>query len=60
MNSLLAFIVSLINIYTAQNGTWSIAAIVTVCMVTATGLVMGTMVMVCEFWYLRKLKHLDA
>ncbi|KAH6869634.1 hypothetical protein B0T10DRAFT_593434 [Thelonectria olida] len=57
LNAIVAFLMSLINIYTAQDGDWSATAIVTVCIIGAWGIVTASILAVCELWFLRKLRH---
>lgn len=57
LNAVVAFLMSLINIYTAQNGEWSIMAIITVCIIGAWGIVIALMLALCELWFLRKLRY---
>lgn len=57
-NSVIALVLSLVNIYTAQNGHWSVTAIVTICIIGICVTVMGSMLLVHELWFLRKLRQL--
>lgn len=54
----MALLTCIINIYTAQSGDWSVSAVVTVVIVGVCIIHMGSMVVVYQFWYLRKLKEI--
>ncbi|KAH7134130.1 hypothetical protein EDB81DRAFT_902948 [Dactylonectria macrodidyma] len=56
LNSVVALLMSLVNIYTAQNGDWSVTAIVTVCIIGICGVMMGLMLAAFELWFLAQLK----
>jgi hypothetical protein len=47
---------SLVNIYTAQDGEWSTIAIVTVCIIGTWGIATGSSLAICEMWLLRKMR----
>jgi hypothetical protein len=49
---------SLTNIYTAQGGNWSMTAVITVAVIGAWTVIMGTFFAIYELWVLRKLKKL--
>ncbi|KAH7123397.1 hypothetical protein B0J13DRAFT_455673 [Dactylonectria estremocensis] len=49
----------LVNIYSAQNGDWSVTAIVTVCIIGSSVFILGSMLAVYEFWLVEKLKRLS-
>ncbi|KAI8648890.1 hypothetical protein NCS56_01505400 [Fusarium sp. Ph1] len=57
LNSAVALLTSLINVYTAHDGEWSVTAIVTVCIVGSWGALMGALLGICEFWFSRKLRQ---
>ncbi|KAH6884977.1 hypothetical protein B0T10DRAFT_531112 [Thelonectria olida] len=56
LHSVMALITSLINIYTAQDGNWSVTAIATVYMTGICALLMGSITAVYQLWFLEKLK----
>lgn len=57
LNALTALAVSLTNVYTAQDGDWSVTAIVTVSITGFCTVFMGLMVLLYQFWLLRPLKQ---
>ncbi|RSL60286.1 hypothetical protein CEP53_005475 [Fusarium sp. AF-6] len=59
LNSVVAFLMSLINVYTAQEGSWSVTAIVTTCIVGIWGLTMVLLLALCELWFLRNLRQMS-
>ncbi|KAI3571434.1 hypothetical protein IWW34DRAFT_291847 [Fusarium oxysporum f. sp. albedinis] len=57
LNALMALLTGLTNVYTAQDGDWSVAAIVTVSIAGFCSLFMGLMLLLYQFWFLRLLKQ---
>ncbi|KAK7594586.1 hypothetical protein V3481_005595 [Fusarium oxysporum f. sp. vasinfectum] len=58
LNSMVALLMSLTNIYTAQRGSWSSTAIITVSIIGGWTAIMGAFFTVYELWLLKKLKKL--
>jgi hypothetical protein len=50
---------SLINVYTAQEGSWSVTAIVTTCIVGTWALTMALLFAFYELWFLKSLKQMS-
>ena len=59
LNSIVALVMILVNVYTAQEGNWSVTAIVAVCIVGCWSAGMGLTYAVYELWILRELKRED-
>ncbi|EXL39881.1 hypothetical protein FOCG_17548 [Fusarium oxysporum f. sp. radicis-lycopersici 26381] len=57
LNSVVALLMSVVNIYTAQNGEWSITAVVTVSIIGVWGTITALMLVVYELCFLRKLRQ---
>lgn len=53
----MALLTGLTNVYTAQDGDWSVAAIVTASIAGFCSLFMGLMLLLYQFWFLRLLKQ---
>lgn len=56
-NACVAILTMLINIYTAQEGYWSITAIVSLCIAGSYGLLMGASYATSQFLIVRRLKQ---
>lgn len=57
LNALMALVASLTNVYTAQDGDWSVTAIVSVSVAAFFTVFMGLMVLLYQFWFLQLLKR---
>ncbi|UPK92445.1 hypothetical protein LCI18_003380 [Fusarium solani-melongenae] len=59
LNSVVALLMSLINVYTAQEGSWSMTAIVTTGIVGAWALAMALLLALHELWFLKNLRQMS-
>ncbi|KAI8717987.1 hypothetical protein NCS52_00876200 [Fusarium sp. LHS14.1] len=59
LNSVVALLMSLINVYTAQEGSWSVTAIVTTSIVGRWALTMALLFTFYELWFLKSLKQMS-